>query len=198
MTGVRAGRVVAVIALTGLTVGCGADASTVDAPASTQPAPSWAIAPADATPAAVARPVRLRIPAIDVDSAVVDVGIDAAGTLLPPGAPEVAGWFAAGTAPGAIGPALLAGHIDSRTGPAVFHRLVDLREGDVVLVDRADATTVSFTVRTTTHVPKTRFPTELVYAPVPVPVLRLVTCGGDFDSAAHSYRDNVIVEAYVQ
>jgi sortase (surface protein transpeptidase) len=46
----------------------------------------------------------------------------------------VAGWFTGGPMPGQLGPAVIAGHVDSRTGPAVFHRLRDLRPGDQIRV----------------------------------------------------------------
>lgn len=161
------------------------------------PAPSWTMEPTPVEPA-VAPPVRVRIPAIGVDSAVVDIGVDAAGALVPPATTDVTGWFSAGPAPGAIGPALLAAHVDSRAGPGVFFRLVDLRPGDEVTVARADGTSVVFVVVGTTRVAKTAFPTELVYSPLPVPALRLVTCGGSFDRSARSYRDNIVVDAAVK
>jgi sortase (surface protein transpeptidase) len=158
-----------------------------------QSGPNWANPTDDGAP--VAKPVRLRIPAIGVDSPVVDIGVDAAGVLVPPPTADQVGWFTGGPAPGDTGPALLAAHVDSRAGPGVFFRLIDLRAGDQISVERADQTSVAFTVVSTSRVPKSAFPTELVYAPLPVPMLRLITCGGTFDRAAHSYRDNVIVEA---
>jgi sortase (surface protein transpeptidase) len=139
--------------------------------------------------------VRVRIPAIGVDSAVVDVGVDAAGALVPPDSADVTGWFAAGPAPGERGPAVLAGHIDSREGPGVFYRLVDLRPGDAVEVQRADGSVARFTVDSSVQTAKTAFPTDLVYAPVPGPELRLITCGGSFDRSVGHYRDNVVVAA---
>jgi sortase (surface protein transpeptidase) len=155
--------------------------------------PSWAPAQTEQPPAA--RPVRVRIPAIGVDREIVDVTVDGTGALIPPASADVVGWFTAGPAPGDIGPALLAAHVDSQAGPGAFYRLIDLRPGDRVTVERADQSTVDFVVVSTTKVAKTAFPTDLVYAPLPVPMLRLITCGGTFDRAAHSYRDNVIVEA---
>ena len=167
--------------------------------------PRGAVAPAAVTPqwtfvspdqaAPVSRPVRIRIPAIDVDSSLVDLAVDGARVLQPPERFDVAGWFAGGTRPGDVGPALIAAHVDSKAGPAVFFRLVDLRAGDEILVDRADGTTARFTVHRTGHFAKPTFPTEQVYAPTPEPELRLVTCGGTFDYQVRSYRDNVIVEA---
>lgn len=145
--------------------------------------------------ASTAAPERLRIPAIGVDSSFVDLGLDAAGALQAPESTDVVGWFAAGPAPGADGPALVAGHVDSRSGPAVFHRLGELGVGDRVEILRTDGSTVAFTVTARTDTPKATFPTERVYGPTPGPELRLITCGGTFDRATGHYRDNVVVEA---
>jgi sortase (surface protein transpeptidase) len=160
-------------------------------------APTWTVVPM--TPEqAVARPVRVRIPAIGVDSRIVDIGVDGTGALVPPDTTDVTGWFTAGPLPGATGPALLAGHVDSRAGPGVFFRLREVRAGDVVTVDRADHSSVSFVVDSTARVAKAAFPTELVYSPRPVAMLRLVTCGGSFDPSVRSYRDNIIVNATIR
>ena len=97
--------------------------------------------------------------------------------------------------PGDVGPAVIGGHVDSRRGPGVFYALRSLRRGDAVTVTLSDGRTVRFTVTDLEEVPKSRFPTEAVYAPTPRPELRLITCGGTFDRAARSYRDNVVVDA---
>jgi sortase (surface protein transpeptidase) len=166
-------------------------------PSATRPAPTWTV-PSVAAPATAARPVRVRIPAIGVNSAIVKIGTDRAGVLVPPPTTDVTGWFTAGPVPGTVGPALLAGHVDSDAGPGVFFRLWSLRQGDRVFVDRADGSSVVFVVESTVRVAKTAFPTDLVYSPVPLPALRLITCGGDFDAGARSYRDNIIVEAVIR
>ncbi|MGY1812005.1 class F sortase [Blastococcus sp. SYSU D00820] len=146
-------------------------------------------------PDAAAEPVRLRVPAIGVDSDLARLGTDAAGALVPPADYGRAGWYAGGPAPGDVGPAVLAGHVDSTAGPAVFFRLRDLAPGDEVLVDRADGTTARFTVTAVDRYAKDAFPTTEVYGPTPDAQLRLITCGGAFDRAARSYRDNVVVHA---
>jgi hypothetical protein len=137
----------------------------------------------------------VRIPAIGVRSALVDLGVDAAGALVPPDSANVAGWFTAGAVPGDPGPAVIAGHVDSRAGPGVFYRLGDLTVGAEVDVDRSDGTTVRFEVVAVDRVGKADFPTEQVYGPGRAPRLSLVTCGGEFDRAARHYRDNVVVSA---
>jgi sortase (surface protein transpeptidase) len=135
------------------------------------------------------------IPAIGVNSSLVDLHLNTAGVLVPPTSYTVAGWYAAGPAPGQPGPAVIAGHIDSTSGPAVFYRLSDLRAGDEVDVDLSDGTVARFTVNAVQQYSKGAFPTAAVYGPVPGSALRLITCGGSFDYSVHSYRDNTVVYA---
>ena len=150
-----------------------------------------------ATPAArtVVPPASVTIPAIGVDTRLDQIGVDGAGALVPPADFTVAGWFAAGPAPGDPGPAVLAGHVDDRTGPAVFFRLEELDVGDQVLVTREDGTTVTFAVTRVAEYPKTAFGTDEVYGPTAGPELRLITCGGTFDRSRRSYTDNIVVFA---
>lgn len=144
-----------------------------------------------------AAPVRVSIPAIGVDSTLVGLGVDGAGALVPPTDFAKAGWFADGTVPGDVGPAVIAGHVDSYTGPAVFYRLEDLAAGDAVQVARSDGRTVEFRVTRVAQYPKDDFATTEVYGPTTDAELRLITCGGTFDSSRRSYRDNVVVYAHV-
>jgi Sortase domain len=141
----------------------------------------------------VAEPVRLRIPAVQVDTQLVQLGRQPDGTIAVPSSPTIAGWYAQGPRPGQPGPAVIIGHVDSASGPGVFFRLYQLSPGAIVYVARADGTTAAFRVVGTSRVPKTNFPTDLVYSPTLQPSLQLVTCGGNFDYRARSYRDNVIV-----
>ncbi|WP_369139826.1 class F sortase [Modestobacter versicolor] len=145
----------------------------------------------------VAVPARVAIPAIDVDTPLAEIGVDGAGALVPPADPDVAGWFAAGPAPGETGPAVLAGHVDDRTGPAVFFRLEELAPGDQVVVTGTDGRPVPFTVTRVASWPKDGFATAEVYGPTTGAELRLITCGGTFDRSRRSYTDNVVVFAVV-
>jgi hypothetical protein len=140
-------------------------------------------------------PTRVRVPAAGVDAPLSGVGLDPAGALSVPVDGATAGWYAQGPAPGASGPAVVTGHVDGGGAPAVFARLDEVRAGDLVLVDRADGSTVRFVVTRVGRHPKSAFPTADVYGPTPGPELRLITCGGDF--AAGSYLDNVVVWARV-
>ena len=155
-----------------------------------------AAAPGPAAVAAPARPVAVSIPALSVAGPLEErVADPATGELAAPHDPARAGWYAAGVVPGDQGPAVIGGHVDSRSGPGVFFRLRTLRPGDLVDVTRSDGRTVRFSVIAVALYPKDRFPTEAVYGPTSGPELRLVTCGGTFDRSARSYDDNVVVDA---
>ncbi len=190
----------------GLSVGVAVAAGAVALGPPGVPAPAAAGSPPAAASAAPmvaergtertgAAPVRVRVPAIGVGSELLRLGTDASGVLVPPDDYARAGWFTGGAVPGDVGPAVVAGHVDSVDGPAVFSRLDDLAPGDEVLVDREDGTTARFTVTGIGRYPKDDFPTAAVYGPTPRAELRLVTCGGDFDRSRASYEDNVVVFA---
>jgi len=140
-------------------------------------------------------PVRLEVPAAGIDVPLIDLGVAADGTLEVPADYQQVGWFDGGPPPGDVGPAVVAGHVDSKSGPAPFFRLRDLAAGDEVRVTRADGTVVTFHVDGVEQYAKDAFPTATVYGPVPGPALRLLTCGGSFDRTSGHYRDNVVVYA---
>ena len=174
-------------------------------PTRPEASPSTTVAPATTTRAAApsstrppsrpSPPVRVEIPAIGVSSRLVRLGLNADGTMQVPGDYDLAGWFTGGAMPGQDGPAVISGHVDSKTGPAVFYRLRDLRPGDTVRVQRAAGDWLAFEVTGTARYAKTAYPTEAVFGPVTGPVLRLITCGGDFDRASGHYLDNMVVTA---
>lgn len=143
-------------------------------------------------------PTRLRIPSITVDAEVIEVGLDKDQRIeVPPlERAHLTGWYKHGPTPGEIGNAVIVGHVDSyRTGPAVFFHLGALQPGERIEVVRADGTVATFVVDGVAKYPKAEFPTDLVYGPTDRAQLRLVTCGGNFDSRTREYLDNVIVFA---
>jgi sortase (surface protein transpeptidase) len=140
-------------------------------------------------------PVRIEIPAIGVSSSLVRLGLNPDRTMEVPGDFQVAGWFTGAPQPGQLGPAVIAGHVDSRTGPAVFYRLRDLRPGDQIRVVRADRRVVRFKVDSLASYPKQSLPPDAVYGATTTPALRLITCAGSFDRSSRSYRDNLVVSA---
>ncbi len=105
------------------------------------------------------------------------------------------GWYTKAPTPGALGPAVLAGHVDYQNKPGSFHRLTDLKAGDSINVDRQDGSMAMFTVVKVERYAKNKFPTNAVYGAINRAGLRLITCGGNFDSTAGHYEDNIVVYA---
>lgn len=110
-----------------------------------------------------------------------------------PSSTAVAGWYVHSPRPGQVGSSVIAGHIDSLSGPAVFYRLHLLHPGDLVYVRRADRSLAVFRVYGVRKFAKTLFPTSTVYGPTVDPELHLITCGGAFDRATGSYLSNIVV-----
>ena len=181
--------------------GCaGTPAPAAAAPASTSAAPAPAATPSPSVaPAALvmaaSAPVRVQIPAIGVDSALMDLGLQDDGTLEVPPSGFPAGWFTGAPTPGEQGPAVLAGHVDWDGEPGVFWALRDVVAGDEITVTRADGSSAVFRVTEVGQYDKDAFPTAAVYADLDHAGLRVITCGGDFDRAARSYEDNTVVFA---
>ncbi len=144
-------------------------------------------------------PRRLVIPAIGVASTLLNLGQTAAGTIeVPAPGPDYnrAGWYRYSPTPGSIGPAVIAGHVDSAAdGPSVFYRLGALRPHDQIRVTRADGSVAVFAVDAVRRYTKRAFPTEVVYGDTDRAALRLITCGGPFDRGTGHYLDNIVVLA---
>ncbi|HVX43340.1 MAG TPA: class F sortase [Mycobacteriales bacterium] len=216
----RLARVPAILAVTGLTaaggiclgIGISAQESAPQPPAASSPAARATVPPPNPFHRPRPRPVpamapslrrsvptTLDVPAIGVHSSLVQLGRNSDNSVQVPPLEQKdsrAGWYRYSPTPGEIGPAILLGHVDSaKYGPAVFFRLGALRPGDEVSVHRADGSTAHFRVGKVASYPKTDFPTEEVYGPIDHAGLRLITCGGAFDSRTGSYESNVVVFA---
>ncbi|MFF5285758.1 MULTISPECIES: class F sortase [Streptomyces] len=159
------------------------------------PAPRPAPAPA---PMARSRPVTVAVPAITIEAPVIELGLDATGRLGTPPVddPRVVGWYAKGPTPGERGTAVVVGHRDTRTGPAVFLNLNSLSQGNTVRVARADGKVAVFTVDRVETYAKNDFPDKEVYGDTGRPELRLLTCGGAFDRGK-GYEANIVVFAHL-
>jgi hypothetical protein len=164
--------------------------------APTLPAPTGPIAAAvQRQSAPVSLPVSLTIPAIGVRTNIIHLGLTASGALQVPPSTAVAGWYTGSPRPGAVGSAVIAGHIDSKSGPGVFFQLSSLHPGDRVYIRRADGTLAVFKVTVVRQFAKDSFPTSAVYGAVPDSELRLITCGGTFDPQLGSYLSNTVAYA---
>ncbi|WP_338677279.1 class F sortase [Streptomyces sp. SCSIO 30461] len=141
-------------------------------------------------------PVRLRIPAVHIDASMTTLALDGKGALQlpPPGSSNLAGWYSRGPAPGEAGAAIVAGHVDTPTGPAVFYSLGALRKKSTVEITRKDRRTAVFSVDAVEVYAKRSFPSRKVYGGGSAPQLRIVTCGGGYRKST-GYQGNLVVYA---
>jgi len=204
-TGTRGGRgtlAASLLLVVLILTGC----SAPDTAAQPKPQPTQPTSPRSATPPPHAnepgtlsrsRPVWIDVPGIRAHSSLVLLGLNADRTVeVPPVDPPMqAGWYEHSPTPGQTGPSVVLGHVNGGGQDGIFARLHELKPGDEIRIGREDEQVARFVVERTEQFPKTEFPADQVYGDTREPELRLITCGGSFDEAANSYRDNVIVFA---
>lgn len=178
---------VATALLTAALAGC-------DSSSGPPPAPGTATA---TTPEvqAVSRPARIRIPSLQVDANIIDLGLQANGEMQVPPDAKDAGWYTKSPIPGQTGPAVIAAHVNWKGVDGPFAHIDQLKADDQVVIVHDNGAIDTFAVMKVETVPKDDYPADTVYADTPGPELRLITCGGTFDADAHSYTSNVIAFA---
>ncbi|MFF3457604.1 class F sortase [Streptomyces sp. NPDC002730] len=169
------------------------------ASAPSRPAPAAPAAPGAGLALPRSAPKRLSITEIAVDAPFTPLSVGPSGQLnAPPGDDDnLVGWFQEGPTPGERGTSIVAGHVDTKTGPAVFVELSSLKPGSTVDITRADDTVATFKVDSVETFSKAHFPNKRVYADTPSAQLRLITCGGEYDKKVKDYTDNVVVFAHL-
>ncbi|MFJ1703641.1 class F sortase [Kitasatospora sp. NPDC088346] len=179
----------------------GTPTTTATATTAPVPAPAAPIQPTARAAPGLPRsaPTRVRIPSLGVDAPVTELTVNASGQLNAPPVDDknLVGWYRDGAAPGQAGSSVLAGHVDTKTGPAVFLMLRLLLPGSKVEVERADGKVAVFTVDSVETFAKDAFPDARVYADTPDPQLRLITCGGSYDRTKKDYTSNVVAFAHL-
>jgi hypothetical protein len=149
----------------------------------------------DVEPADKPRPTRLRIDALGVDAEVMALGVAASGEMDVPTNAETVAWYEYGPSPGQRGSAVLAAHVDYNGQRGVFFELADLNAGATVSVEFADARPRTFTVVDSASIAKKALPVDQLFRRDGRSTLTLITCGGEFDPATRSYRNNIVVRA---
>ncbi|MCC6628984.1 MAG: sortase [Chloroflexi bacterium] len=172
------------------------------APATVSPVPKPTAAPtAPPVPETAAPtdapgvPVLLTIPRLRISAAVEHVGLAQDGAMEVPKRYDTVGWYKLGSRPGERGSAVLAGHLDSKTGPAIFWRLGDLRPGDPVAVRSDDGVERRFTVEGLETYRYDAAPLQRIFAAADRARLNLITCSGVFDRRAQNYDLRLVVFA---
>ena len=144
---------------------------------------------------ATSAPTQVSIPALKVTVPIIALGLQSDGSMHVPDDATTVGWYTKAPTPGALGPAILAGHVDYKEQPGTFAHLSQLKTGDGINVRRRDGSLAMFAVTKVERHPKNQFPSTAVYGPIDHAGLRLITCGGDFDNTTGHYEDNIVVYA---
>lgn len=143
------------------------------------------------------RPVRLKIPALNINTYVGTLGLQPNHQIQVPTSTHIVDWYKGGATPGQIGSSVILGHVDSFVGPGTFFYLKTLVSGDSISVVLANGTTERFVVSKVVQYAKSTFPDHLVYGSNATRALNLVTCGGTFNHATGSYESNVVVFSHL-
>lgn len=141
-------------------------------------------------------PVRIRIPALNIDTAVQHVGINDQGNMAAPTNYTDVGWYRHGPAPGESGSAVIAGHVNNGLGlSGVFENLSSIKAGDDIYVVRADGSEVHFVVASTRSYPYNDAPEEIIFNPSGSVRLNLITCEGKWVKEDRTYDQRFVVFA---
>jgi LPXTG-site transpeptidase (sortase) family protein len=156
----------------------------------TVPKPIEPVTPIYAT---ASEPTHIHIPRLHLDAPIQATGQKSDGTLEVPKATDTVGWYKNSPTPGELGPAVIAGHVDSTSGPAVFWRLGELQVGDTFEINRADGSLITFKVDAIKQYSQDNLPADEVYGDIDYAGIRLITCSGTFNRQTHHYTDNTVV-----
>src|SRR5215471_3801651 len=167
-----------------------ATAAAVGGPAVPKAASS--VTPEPKSSARAAPPARLSIPVLGVDADVEAVGVDGQGRMGTPSRPEHVGWYRQGAAPGQPGNAVIDGHLDWTSGPAVFWQLHRLRVGDEAFVSGSDGTRLRFVVDSVSTIAYDAN-VDGLFVTLGPPSLTLLTCTGAWDRQRATYLQRLVV-----
>ncbi|HYE23186.1 MAG TPA: class F sortase [Candidatus Paceibacterota bacterium] len=135
----------------------------------------------------------LVVPKIGIDTKIEEVGRTESGNMANPSSFHTVAWYRHGTAPGGIGSAVIAGHVDNALSLAgVFKELHTLASGDEVHVVTA-STTLRYKVLRLEEYPYDNAPLAEIFGRTDGRYLNLVTCAGTWLPGIRTYDKRLIV-----
>lgn len=158
--------------------------------------PTDAKASSTVTPQSVGLPLRLTIPAINIDAAIGYAGVAADGTMEISQSQDDVAWFEPGTRPGDKGSAVIAGHYGSVNGKySVFSNLSKLKQGDTLQIRDHKNNTATFIVRESRIYDPKADATDVFNSNDDKAHLNLITCEGSWNNAAETYSKRRVIFA---
>lgn len=138
-------------------------------------------------------PVRLKIPALNIDAPIEFSGVSSDGSMGVPKGPSNVSWFNLGPRPGTKGSAVIAGHFGWKNNiPAVFDNLHKIKKGDRIYVEDEKGAILSFIVRETKMYNKDEDATK-IFSSSGKTFLNLITCSGDWNEVEKTRPNRLVV-----
>ena len=138
-------------------------------------------------------PVKIQIPKLKLDTSIYAAPLSSEGKMeITDNADEVA-WFSDGVLPGMPGSAVIAGHVDNYTGPAVFFYLKRLEPGDSIFITDKFGERLEFVVKKVEKYPYDQAPIQLIFGPSTKRKLNLITCTGKYDRKTNIHAERLVV-----
>ncbi|WP_157842791.1 MULTISPECIES: class F sortase [Bacillus] len=140
-----------------------------------------------------AKPVKIQIPKLQVETSIYAAPLSKEGKMeITDNADEVA-WFSNGISPGMPGSAVIAGHVDNYTGPAIFFYLKRLKQGDSIFITDEFGDRLEFIVEKVEKYPYDQAPIQLIFGPSTRRKLNLITCTGKYDRKTNVHAERLVV-----
>lgn len=142
----------------------------------------------------VGRPIRLKIPSIEVDAVVSYVGLTSDGAMDVPKGPLDVAWYNLGPRPGEVGSAVIDGHSGWKNGiHAVFDDLYKLQKGDKIYVEDEKGIMTTFMVREFQSYDPSANALDVFSSNDGKAHLNLITCGGVWNEFSRSHSKRLVV-----
>ncbi|UNK16207.1 class F sortase [Paenibacillus sp. N3/727] len=138
-------------------------------------------------------PNQVWIPSIGLKAPIEPVGLLKNGQMDVPASSKVAGVFIDGVLPGQKGNAILAGHVDSYTGPAIFYPLKKIKPGEPVVLSDREGKYLVFKVIAVESYPTAEAPIEKIFGDTDIEQLNLITCTGKYNRKKGEHEKRLVV-----
>ncbi|MFC5402814.1 class F sortase [Cohnella soli] len=137
-------------------------------------------------------PDTIWIPSVQIKSKVEPVGVLDNGQMDVPKSPEIVGVLAS-VKPGQPGNAIIAGHVDNYTGPAIFYGLKRLKPGHPIVLSNTSGQYLVFSVVSVETFDTAKAPVERIFGKTDEARLNLITCTGKFDRKKKEHLKRLVV-----
>ncbi|MGD6795086.1 class F sortase [Metabacillus indicus] len=138
-------------------------------------------------------PKSISIPSLNISAGVESAGLTEDGIMELPSNDTLTAWYENGAMPGEQGNAVIAGHVDNKTGPSVFFNLKEINAGDEIIVSGENGEALTFVVQEINSYPYDDAPLPSIFGFSQQRKLNLITCTGEFDRKKKTHLERLVV-----